>query len=92
MGIRGLGEWLFCIIIILLCWLRPENSFSFGRRCSLLSHYFISSGLSTVTERIKFQAQDFPFECVRNVVDNVIVSAWVVVSVCGNDLEFVWFI
>ena len=50
----------------------------------MLSQQFVFSSLSTVTVRTKFQAKDFSFACVGNVVDIL----WVAVSAYGNDLEF----
>ena len=63
------GRMVVLYNLSLLCWLRPENFLS-----APLSYHFIFSSLSTVTVRSKFQAQDFSFACVGNVVDDVDLS------------------
>ena len=65
-----LGRWSwpepprFCIVWVCLCWLRPDNFLSF--RETLLSHNFVSGGLSSVIEWTKFLASDFAFACQEN--------------------------
>ena len=80
----GLEECWFCIIWVF--YVGNENYFSLERRCSATACFWWIGHRN----RMKWiSGQDIPFACTGNVVDVVTVSALVVISVYGNDSEFI---